>query len=118
MCSVCGMHKVWATHAKTCKSPVCKRMKRMELNPQGARRIHLRYSSIQERHRAKTLYVAFRRDGKEPIDALTATATVMRVSPEDALFMLRDKKKAEKEIHPEVEQEYRVEGRGEASGAA
>ena len=115
---MCGMHKVWATHAKTCKSPVCRRIKRMGLDPRAARRIGLRGSSIKERHRAKALYVAFRRDGKEPIDALTATDTVMRVSPEDALFMLRNEEKAEKEIHPEVEQEYRVAGKGEASGAA
>jgi len=125
-CIVCGMHPAKSKRTRLCGSPVCSRIKRMEidsiydaerrkraLDEMGARRLNLRLSSVHDRRRAKTLYVAFRRNGRDPQESRKSVARFMEIPVGDALFLLRADsagKKPANKVHPEVLAEYEVKG--------
>lgn len=132
-CIVCGLQPAKSKRTRLCGSPVCSRIKRMEIDREWdmerrqrkihefrARGMNLRLSSMVDRRRAKTLYTGYRQHGRDQIEALKATADVMRMKPAEVLFMLRaDRDGKEKdEIHPEVIEEYRIARHQEKSDDA
>lgn len=127
-CIVCGLHPVWRSWA-TCKSPVCARVRRMEMsrakadqegregqkiNNFSARTIRLRASSRNERRRAVLLYTAYRLKGWSKLEALTVTAKILRKSSHEVALMMRDERneragvEKKNDIYPEVIEEYRI----------